>query len=126
MVEDREQKQYPMPRNPIFSALLFATAAGAAVFFARASSARVTGRIWNRHRPALTTDPEDPMTETNTQPTEEEIAALAQRYWEDESRPEGRSVEHWHRAETELRQQLMERLAANSASPLPPAVAGIS
>ncbi|MDB6168207.1 MAG: hypothetical protein JWM88_1071 [Verrucomicrobia bacterium] len=31
-----------------------------------------------------------------------EIAALAQRYYEEEGRPDGRSLEHWLRAEREL------------------------
>jgi len=33
---------------------------------------------------------------------EEEIAALAHRYYEEEGRPEGRAEEHWHRAQQEL------------------------
>ncbi len=31
------------------------------------------------------------------------IAALAQRYYEEEGRPEGKAEEHWLRAERELR-----------------------
>ena len=40
-----------------------------------------------------------------------EIAALAQRYYEEEGRPEGRAMEHWLRAERELH--------AHSAAPRP-------
>ncbi len=36
---------------------------------------------------------------------EDEIAALAHRYYEKEGRPEGRAHEHWLRAEEELRSQ---------------------
>ena len=34
---------------------------------------------------------------------EEEIAALAYRYFEDEGRPEGKADEHWARASREVR-----------------------
>lgn len=34
---------------------------------------------------------------------EEEVAAVAQRYYEDEGRPEGRATDHWLRAEQEVR-----------------------
>ena len=36
---------------------------------------------------------------------ETEIAALARRYYEEEGRPEGRALEHWRRAEKEIRQR---------------------
>jgi hypothetical protein len=36
---------------------------------------------------------------------EEEIARLANHYYEEEGRPEGRAAEHWHRAEEEIRNQ---------------------
>jgi hypothetical protein len=32
----------------------------------------------------------------------QEIAARAYALWEQEGRPDGRSIEHWHRAEREL------------------------
>lgn len=32
-----------------------------------------------------------------------EIAALAQRFYEEEGRPEGRALDHWERAEKEIR-----------------------
>lgn len=35
-------------------------------------------------------------------PTPEEIGARAHQIWVDEGRPEGKSVEHWLRAEREL------------------------
>jgi len=40
----------------------------------------------------------------NPRPTEE-IAALAYRIWEEEGRPEGKSDEHWARAQRCLREQ---------------------
>lgn len=47
-----------------------------------------------------------PGSKTNpTPPTQEEIARLAQGYWEDEGRPEGHSEHHWLRAESELRRR---------------------
>lgn len=39
---------------------------------------------------------------------EVEIAALAHRYYEQEGRPEGRSLEHWLRAEREFRRQNLQ------------------
>jgi Protein of unknown function (DUF2934) len=38
-------------------------------------------------------------------PSQQEVAELAQRLWEEEGRPEGKAEEHWLRAETELRQR---------------------
>ena len=47
-----------------------------------------------------------PGSKTNPEPpTEEEIARLAQSYWEEEGRPEGKAGDHWARAEQTLRQQ---------------------
>ena len=43
------------------------------------------------------------MTETNENPTHDEIAALAQKFWEDEGQPEGKAEEHWERAQAQLR-----------------------
>ena len=50
-----------------------------------------------------------------------EIAALAQKYYEQEGRPEGRSLEHWLRAEQELHQRTMT--PARKVSTKPPAEA---
>lgn len=36
---------------------------------------------------------------------ESEIAALAQQYYEQEGRPEGRAMDHWLRAEREVEQR---------------------
>jgi len=41
-----------------------------------------------------------------------EVAALAQRYYEEEGRPEGRSMEHWLRAERELQPHFAEHASA--------------
>ncbi|GEM_PF-2686452 len=38
----------------------------------------------------------------NQKPTHEEIAALAQRIYETEGRPQGRAMEHWLQAEAQL------------------------
>jgi Protein of unknown function (DUF2934) len=37
------------------------------------------------------------------EPTNEEIAAVAHCIWEHEGRPEGRDLEHWLKAETQIR-----------------------
>jgi hypothetical protein len=66
------------------------------------------------------------MSDSNIYPTPEEIGALAKLHWEEEGQPEGRALEHWHRAESELRRRVIERLAAASGSPNPPTVQGIS
>jgi hypothetical protein len=36
-------------------------------------------------------------------PSEQDISALARRFWEEEGQPEGQAEEHWLRAEEELR-----------------------
>lgn len=41
----------------------------------------------------------------HSMPTQADIAQLAQQYWEEEGRPEGRATDHWQRAEETLRQQ---------------------
>jgi hypothetical protein len=41
----------------------------------------------------------------HTMPSQADIAQLAQQYWEEEGRPEGRATDHWSRAEQTLRQQ---------------------
>ena len=48
------------------------------------------------------------------QPTHEEIAACAQRIYENEGRPEGKSVDHWLQAEAQL---VAERKAEAGMSP---------
>ena len=41
----------------------------------------------------------------HTMPSQADIAQLAQQYWEQEGRPEGRAIDHWSRAEQALREQ---------------------
>jgi hypothetical protein len=41
--------------------------------------------------------------EFGDEPSNEDIARLAQLYWEEEGHPEGRAEEHWRRAEEHLR-----------------------
>jgi hypothetical protein len=55
------------------------------------------------------------MSETNNNPTREEIAALAQQFWEDEGRPEGKAEEHWTRAEEQLCPRPSSQEAVQSA-----------
>jgi hypothetical protein len=43
------------------------------------------------------------MPETTTDPTEEQIADLARKFWEEEGQPEGKAEEHWTRAQEQLR-----------------------
>jgi hypothetical protein len=40
-----------------------------------------------------------------SEPKHEEIAALARSIWEKNGRPEGRDIEHWLLAESQIRQQ---------------------
>ena len=50
---------------------------------------------------------------------ETEIAVLAQRYYEEEGRPVGRSLEHWSRAEREVRaRHSVGALESGGAKPL--------
>ena len=44
-------------------------------------------------------------TENDHTPTHEEIAALAQRIYEEEGHPEGQAEGHWREAERRLREQ---------------------
>ncbi len=47
-----------------------------------------------------------PGSRTNREPpSQEEISRLSQHYWEEEGRAEGKSEEHWQRAETDLRRR---------------------
>ncbi|HEY3899732.1 MAG TPA: DUF2934 domain-containing protein [Chthoniobacter sp.] len=41
--------------------------------------------------------------EFGDEPSNEDIARLAQIYWEEEGHPDGRAEEHWRRAEEQLR-----------------------
>ncbi|MEA3213557.1 MAG: hypothetical protein QOE70_6614 [Chthoniobacter sp.] len=43
------------------------------------------------------------MSDTTTDPTEEQIADLARKFWEEEGQPEGKAEEHWNRAQEQLR-----------------------
>ena len=54
---------------------------------------------------APTCNPMNNETENNHAPTHEEIAALAQRIYEEEGCPAGRAEAHWHEAERRLREQ---------------------
>jgi hypothetical protein len=56
----------------------------------------------------------------------DEIASRAQQLWEAEGKPDGKADEHWRRAEAELRIHQLEEVAAVTALPVIPTVAGIS
>ena len=58
--------------------------------------------------------PIPPMPEQNDYPTHDDIAALAQKFWEEEGQPEGKSEEHWQRAEAQLRQPQQSDAQAHS------------
>jgi Protein of unknown function (DUF2934) len=49
---------------------------------------------------------------------ETEIAALAQSYYEEEGRPKDRSLEHWSRAEREVRARHAHPVPGAGGSPL--------
>jgi len=44
------------------------------------------------------------MSEQTEYPTQDDTTALARRFWEEEGQPQGKSEEHWQRAEERLRQ----------------------
>ena len=49
------------------------------------------------------------MMKNYNEPTHEEIAALAQRFYEAEGRPNGKAMEHWLRAEAQLVSERREK-----------------
>lgn len=53
-------------------------------------------------------------------PTQEEIARRAREIYEHEGRPEGHSLEHWMRAERELREQFSQAGGPNGQTEPPP------
>jgi hypothetical protein len=55
----------------------------------------------------------------------DQIASRAQELWEAEGRPDGKSDEHWHRAESELRDRIAQ-LAAATPPAILPVITGIS
>jgi hypothetical protein len=52
------------------------------------------------------------MNPSNGNITQDDIAALAQKFWEEEGQPEGKAEEHWQRAEETLRGAKPEIAAA--------------
>ena len=58
--------------------------------------------------------------------TTEQIAKRAQQLWEEEGRPEGKSDEHWFRAEAELHQEEIVIVAQAAGVATAPAPVGIS
>lgn len=48
-------------------------------------------------------DASRPMSDPLSQPSEEQIAELAHKFWENEGQPEGKAEEHWARAQEQLR-----------------------
>jgi hypothetical protein len=43
------------------------------------------------------------MSNSITEPSDEQIATLARKFWEEEGQPEGKAEEHWNRAQDQLR-----------------------
>lgn len=62
------------------------------------------------------TQPDPKQIQSQRHPSVPEIAVRAYQVWESAGRPEGRAVEHWLTAETQLRDAAEPRPAA---SPLP-------
>jgi hypothetical protein len=56
----------------------------------------------------------------------DEIATVARQLWEQEGKPEGKSEEHWFRAEALVHQQQIAAAAGASVTPAPPAAVGLS
>ena len=56
-------------------------------------------------------------TSTSDRPSHDEIAALAQRYYDEEGQPEGKAEEHWTRAEIHLQQQRQSNSMSNDEAP---------
>ncbi len=56
----------------------------------------------------------------------DEIAAAAKQLWEQEGKPEGKSHEHWFRAEALVHQRQIASAAGNTATPNPPSAVGLS
>jgi len=65
------------------------------------------------------------MTEHPSPLPHDQIARRAQELWEAEGRPEGKSDDHWLRAESELRKHRAELAAATPPATIP-VVTGIS
>jgi hypothetical protein len=121
-----------MKGHPILNGLLLATGVAVSIFATRALTKTIAvgaNKKVERRTSNLSTvpmPPTNPMTDVPVHPTEEEIAALAQHYWEEEGQPDGKALEHWQRAESELHHRLLEQSAADSANASPPTVLGIS
>ena len=50
--------------------------------------------------------------EFGDEPSNEDIARLAQLYWEEEGHPDGRAQDHWRRAEEQLRHHFSDATPA--------------
>ena len=48
-------------------------------------------------------EPNISMSQRYNYPAHEDIAALAQKFWEEEGQPEGKAETHWQRAEAQFR-----------------------
>jgi hypothetical protein len=60
-------------------------------------------------------------TKTYRKPTHDEIAAAAQRIYESEGRPQGKAMDHWLRAESQLVAQRKAEVESSAQSPVKPA-----
>jgi len=66
------------------------------------AGARPAGREDGRH-----------MSDSISEPSEEQIADLARKYWEEEGQPEGKAEEHWKRAQNQLRNEASKPRASD-------------
>lgn len=66
------------------------------------------------------------MSDISTPSSDEQIAQLALHFWEEKGKPEGKAEVHWAKAEAELRVRLLESLAIQSGTAVPPVTVGVS
>ncbi len=65
------------------------------------------------------------LSQTTDRPTQEEIATRAREIYEQEGYAEGRALEHWMRAERELREQLSHAGGPNGQAQPPSPEPGV-
>ena len=96
-----------MKQNSIFLGALVAIAVFTGVL-------SVVVRRRNAARRPLTKShyPNGSQNEFGDEPSNEDIARLAQLFWNEEGHPEGRAEEHWRRAEEQLRHHFSDAAPA--------------
>jgi len=103
-----------MKKNPILLGALFTIAVIAGLLSLRAEIASF--RRKRNHDSAASPDgfssADGSRVPLDDHPSNEDIARLAQQYWEAEGCPEGKAQEHWRRAEEELRHHFSDAAPA--------------